>query len=83
MSQATIQDVTTVPRIAHGEAMQIAAAENARFARCYAASSPATGPSPPTARCGMRGPWPPTSSGPPPAKHRRASSPARSARDAR
>jgi uncharacterized protein (TIGR03083 family) len=32
MSQATIQDVTTVPRIAHGEAMQIAAAENARFA---------------------------------------------------
>jgi uncharacterized protein (TIGR03083 family) len=32
MSQATIQDVTTVPRIAHGEAMQIAAVENARFA---------------------------------------------------
>jgi uncharacterized protein (TIGR03083 family) len=32
MSQATIKDVTTVPRIAHGEAMQIAAAENAKFA---------------------------------------------------
>jgi hypothetical protein len=32
MSQATIKDVITVPRIAHGEAMQGAAAENARFA---------------------------------------------------
>ncbi len=32
MNQATIQDVTTVPRIAHGEAMQIAAVENAKFA---------------------------------------------------
>jgi uncharacterized protein (TIGR03083 family) len=32
MSQATIKDVTTVPRIAHGEAMQIAAEENAKFA---------------------------------------------------
>ncbi len=32
MSQATIRDVTTVPRIAHGEAMQIAAVENAKFA---------------------------------------------------
>ena len=32
MSQATIKDVTTVPRIAHGEAMPIAAAENAKFA---------------------------------------------------
>jgi hypothetical protein len=32
MSQATIKDVTTVPRIAHGEAMQVAAVENANFA---------------------------------------------------
>ena len=31
MIQATIQDVATVPRIAHGEAMQVAAVENAKF----------------------------------------------------
>jgi uncharacterized protein (TIGR03083 family) len=32
MTQGTIQDATTIPRIAHDEAMQIAAVENARFA---------------------------------------------------
>jgi uncharacterized protein (TIGR03083 family) len=32
MTQPTIQEVTTIPRIAHGEAMGIAARENAKFA---------------------------------------------------
>ena len=32
MTQATIHDVTTIPRIAHDEAMRIAAMENAKFA---------------------------------------------------
>jgi uncharacterized protein (TIGR03083 family) len=32
MNQATVRDVTTVPRIAHDEAMRIAAVENTKFA---------------------------------------------------
>ncbi len=32
MTQATVHDVTTIPRIAHDEAMRIAAMENAKFA---------------------------------------------------
>lgn len=41
MSQATIQDVATVPRIAHGEAMQITAAENAKFGALLRSLGPA------------------------------------------
>jgi uncharacterized protein (TIGR03083 family) len=32
MNQATVRDVTTIPRIAHDEAMRIAAVENGKFA---------------------------------------------------
>ena len=32
MNQATVRDVTTVPRITHDEAMRIAAVENSKFA---------------------------------------------------
>lgn len=32
MNQATVHDVTSVPRITHGEAMRIAEVENSKFA---------------------------------------------------
>ncbi|HUY67265.1 MAG TPA: maleylpyruvate isomerase family mycothiol-dependent enzyme [Acidimicrobiales bacterium] len=40
MNQATIRDVTTVPRIAHDEAMRIAAVENTKFAGLVASFEP-------------------------------------------
>jgi uncharacterized protein (TIGR03083 family) len=40
MNQATVRDVTTIPRIAHDEAMRIDAVENSRFAGLLASFEP-------------------------------------------